>query len=79
MFIHFNSDTAECDNCGTPSTIMHMSIEQFERSVHLCIVASGRWRMPSVTLEEAQNIWCPINVSGVDEFERGSLPIGRAE
>jgi hypothetical protein len=41
MFIHFNSDTAECDNCGTPSTIMHMSIEQFERSVHLCIGCFG--------------------------------------
>jgi hypothetical protein len=38
MFIHFNSDKGVvCDNCGTTSTIMHMSIEHFERSLHLCI------------------------------------------
>jgi hypothetical protein len=41
MFIHFNSDTAECDNCGTTSTVMHMSIKRFERSVHLCIGCFG--------------------------------------
>jgi hypothetical protein len=42
MFIHFNSDKGVvCDNCGTTSTIMHMSIELFERSLHLCIGCFG--------------------------------------
>jgi hypothetical protein len=36
MFIHFDSsDGEECDNCGTPHTIMHMSTG--DRSVNLCL------------------------------------------
>jgi hypothetical protein len=41
MFIHYNSDASACDNCGTTSTVMHMSIKHFERSVHLCIGCFG--------------------------------------
>jgi hypothetical protein len=38
MFIHFNSDEGEeCDNCGTPHTIMHMSMEYQSSSVNLCL------------------------------------------
>jgi len=38
MLIHFNSDpAAECDNCGTSDTIMHMSTQHPDRSVSLCI------------------------------------------
>jgi len=38
MFIHFDSsDGEECDNCGTPHTIMHMSTGHRDRSVNLCL------------------------------------------
>jgi len=38
MFIHFDSDKGEkCDNCGTPSSMMHMSMGHLGRSVNLCI------------------------------------------
>ena len=42
MFIHFDSDKgAECDNCGTPGTIMHMSVVRVDQSVNLCRVCFG--------------------------------------
>jgi hypothetical protein len=42
MFIHFDSDKgAECDNCGTAGTIMHMSVLRVDQTVSLCIVCFG--------------------------------------
>jgi hypothetical protein len=39
MFIHFDSDKgAECDNCGTRGTIMHMSVVRMDQTVSFCIV-----------------------------------------
>ena len=37
MFLHFNLDKGvACNDCGNSSTIMHMSMEHLDRSVHLC-------------------------------------------
>lgn len=42
MLIHFDSDKgAECDNCGTRGTIMHMSVVRTDHTVNLCIVCFG--------------------------------------
>ena len=42
MFIQFNSDKGVgCDNCGTAFSVMHMSMEHLERSLHLCIGCFG--------------------------------------
>ena len=42
MFIHFDTDKgAECDNCGTRGTIMHMSVLRVDQTVSLCIVCFG--------------------------------------
>jgi hypothetical protein len=42
MFIHFDSDKgAECDNCGTRGTIMHMSVQRVDQTVHLCVICFG--------------------------------------
>ena len=42
MFIHFDSyKGTQCDNCGTPRTIMHMSMEHLGCSVNLCVVCFG--------------------------------------
>ncbi len=42
MFIHFDSDKgAECDNCGSPGTIMHLSMVRIDQTVNLCIVCFG--------------------------------------
>jgi hypothetical protein len=42
MFIHFDSDKgAECDNCGAPGTIMHLSMVRVDQTVNLCIVYFG--------------------------------------
>ncbi len=42
MFIHFDSDKgAECDNCGTAGTIMHMSVLRVDQTLSLCIVCFG--------------------------------------
>jgi hypothetical protein len=38
MFIHFDSEQSTiCDNCGTPRTIMHMSVTSSDRSLDLCV------------------------------------------
>jgi|SRR5580698_5226228 hypothetical protein len=38
MFIYFDPDKgAECDNCGTRGTIMHMSELRVDQRVDLCI------------------------------------------
>jgi hypothetical protein len=38
MFIHFDSSVGEeCDNCGRPHTIMHMSTGHRDRSINLCL------------------------------------------
>ena len=42
MFIHFDTNKgAECDNCGTRGTIMHMSVLRVDQTVSLCIVCFG--------------------------------------
>jgi len=42
MFIHFDSDKrAECDNCGTPGTIMHMTVLRVDHTVNLCLICFG--------------------------------------
>ena len=42
MFIHFDSDKgADCDNCGTPGTIMHLSMVRVDQTVNLCLVCFG--------------------------------------
>jgi hypothetical protein len=42
MFIHFNTEKgAECDHCGNPSTIMHMSVKPLDRSINFCVVCFG--------------------------------------
>jgi hypothetical protein len=42
MLIHFDSDKgAECDNCGTRGTIMHLSVVRADQTVSLCIVCFG--------------------------------------
>jgi hypothetical protein len=42
MFIHCASEKgADCDNCGTCLSIMHMWIERSQSSVHLCIGCFG--------------------------------------
>ena len=38
MFIHFDSDkAASCDDCGNPSSVMHMSVSRSTHSVNLCV------------------------------------------
>jgi hypothetical protein len=38
MFIHFNSEQSSiCDICGTPKTMMHMSVMSSDRSLNLCV------------------------------------------
>ena len=39
MFVHFNTEkNAKCDNCCNPSTIMHMSVKPWNRSINFCVV-----------------------------------------
>jgi hypothetical protein len=44
MLVHFNAESAECDNCGNPRTIMHMSVRDLDCSVNLCIACFGALR-----------------------------------
>lgn len=38
MFLHFDSDPdGICDNCENTTTIAHMSVKRWERSMNLCI------------------------------------------
>jgi hypothetical protein len=38
MFLHFDSDgSTMCDNCGKQGTTVHMTVTQWDRSLHLCI------------------------------------------
>jgi hypothetical protein len=53
MFIHFDSsDGEQCDNCGTPHTIMHMSTGHRDRSINLCLGCLAHWPRCSVTLRK---------------------------
>jgi hypothetical protein len=39
MFVHFNTEkSAKCDNCSNPSTIMHLSVKSWNRSINFCVV-----------------------------------------
>lgn len=44
MLVHFNAESAECDDCGNPRTIMHMSVRDLDCSVNLCIACFGALR-----------------------------------
>ena len=58
MFVHFTLDKGvECDDCGNSSTIMHMSMEHFDRSVHLCTACF--WTLARTMSHASQKITPP--------------------
>ena len=37
MFVHFDSNRhVQCDDCGDPNTLMHVSMKRSDRSMDLC-------------------------------------------
>jgi hypothetical protein len=38
MFVHFDSNkNACCDDCGNPSTVMHLCVRRSTRGLNLCV------------------------------------------